>query len=87
MENDTLSGKNWNSVKGVEGSEKKLKFWRSLSYIRSARRHREEILKRSMMEVRVGEEVPRVREYIVLAIKFIRVCGQPQTNFLTNPIE
>ena len=39
------------------------------------------------MEVHVGEEVPRIREYIVLAIKFIQVYGQPQTNFLTNPIE
>ena len=29
------------------------------------------------MEVHVGEEVPRIREYIVLAIKFIQVYGQP----------
>ena len=33
------------------------------------------------------QEVPRIREYIGLAIKFIRVYGKPQTNFLTNPIE
>ena len=56
--------------------------------MRSARRHSKEILKRrSMMEVRVGEEVPGMREYMGLAIKFIRVYGHPQTNFLTNPIE